>query len=80
MGGRLGRNRGPTASDPFYNLPPPPAEPYPTVYDPSGGLGAYGPYEEYGYEPVPTMGMYGGPIRRPLTNYGGRYAQGEFQQ
>jgi len=79
MGGRFGRNRR-IENDPFYNTVPPPA-PYPTNYDPSGGLGALDPYEEYGYEYGPTQSMgnwYGEPIKPQPNAYGGRYAQGKF--
>lgn len=74
MGGRLGRNRA--ADDPFYNPVPPPGASQ-IGYDPTGGLGAYGPYEEY--DPYLSMGnYYGEPIKRRPTAYAGRYAQGKF--
>lgn len=79
MGGRLGRNK-PNTNDPFYR-PVPPVGPGQPAVDPAVGLGAYDPYEEYGYEPVSTspLGNYGGPIKRQDNPYGGRYAPGEFQ-
>ena len=78
MGGRSGRNRGVVQNDPFYSAVPPGG------YDPSGGLGAYDPYEQYGYtleyQPTETMGgLYGRPPNIGPNNYGGLYAQGKVQ-
>lgn len=76
MGGRLGRNRA-AEDDSFYNAVPPQGA-LQTGYDPRGGLGAYDPYEEY-RDPGLSMGnYYGGRAKRRPTAYGGRYAQGEF--
>jgi hypothetical protein len=72
MGGLIGK-RAPE-NDPFYNTVPPPPT-IPPGYDPSGGLGAYDPSEEYEYDPA----YYGRPIKPRPNIYGGRYAQGEFQ-
>ncbi|CAF1007327.1 unnamed protein product [Adineta steineri] len=72
MGGRLGRNRLPT--DPFYNAVSPAA-----IADPTGGLGVYDPYEEYGQEFMQSQSignMYGGPVTPRPSRYGGLYAQG----
>ena len=75
MGGRLGRNRA--ATDPFYTPVPPPTA-YQTVYDPSGGLGAYDPYGGHEYVPTRTMGnLYGGTVVPQPSRYGGLYAQGK---
>jgi hypothetical protein len=75
MGGRSGRNRAAQA-DPFYSAIPP------SAYEPTGGLGGYGPYSQ-GYtsqhEPAVTMGgLYGRPPQIGPNNLGGRYAQGNF--
>jgi hypothetical protein len=78
MGGRFGKQRT-AANDPFYNAVPP-QPPFQAGNDPSGGLGAYDPYKEYGYGPTQSLeNLYGGPIKTRPNAYGGRYAQGEFQ-
>ncbi len=91
MGSLLGRNRAP-AADPFYNPVPPPRSLPPSAVGPGpipgpgigpgAGIPPYEPYEEYGYEYVPTepIGNYGAPIKRRVNPYGGRYAQGECQR